>query len=117
MTRLNTVSAWIGRYRAACESNDPADIAGLFTPTAEYFPEPYAVPWHGRDAIVAGWLARPREPGEATFEWHPVAITDYVAVVQGSTVHPDKKFSHMWVIHLDNVGDCQVFTEWRMQQP
>jgi hypothetical protein len=117
MTRLDSVSAWIGRYRAAWESNDPDDIAGLFTATAEYFTEPFATPWRGRDEIVAGWLAHRDEPGETTFEWHPVAITDYVAIIQGTTVYPDKKFSNMWVIRLDDTGDCQEFTEWWMQQP
>lgn len=117
MTRLDVVSAWIGRYRAAWESNDPADIGGLFTETAEYYTEPFATSWHGRDEIVAGWLSHRDEPGETSFEWHPVAITDHVAVIQGTTGYPGKTFSNMWVIRLDHTGDCQEFTEWWMQHP
>jgi hypothetical protein len=117
MANLDAVSAWIARYRTAWESNAPADIGGLFAETGEYFTEPYAAPWRGREQIITGWLDHRDEPGETTFEWHPVSITDHIAIIQGETVYPDKTFSNLWLIRLDDVGQCLQFTEWYMQHP
>jgi SnoaL-like protein len=117
MTNLDAVTAWVGKYRKAWESNDPADIGGLFTKDAAYFPEPYAKPWLGRDKIVARWLRRRDEAGTTTFEWHPVLVTDEVAIIQATTTYPKKTFSNLWVVRLDNSGRARQFTEWWMQHP
>jgi hypothetical protein len=65
---------WMDGYVRAWRFNDPAG-----------FTEPFRPPWRGREQIVKGWLARKDEPGEAAFEWRPVAIAGEVAVVQGTT--------------------------------
>ncbi|TDE57168.1 nuclear transport factor 2 family protein [Nonomuraea mesophila] len=106
--------SWIEGYVRAWNSNDPDDIAALFTENAVYYAEPYSSPWQGRDAIVSEWLARQDKPGEATFEWHPVCVTDEVSVVQGVTTYPDKTYSNLWVIRFVPDGRCREFTEWWM---
>lgn len=108
---------WIDGYVRAWNSNDPDDIAALFTDDAAYYTEPYRAPWQGRDQIVTNWLADKDEPGEATFTWQPVAVTGEVAVVHGTTVYPDKTYSNMWVIRLVPDGRCREFTEWWMEHP
>jgi uncharacterized protein (TIGR02246 family) len=117
MSSLDAVTAWVENYRKAWETNDPDDIAGLFAEDAAYFPEPYAKPWLGRPAIVEGWLAHRDEPGSTTFEWHPLMITEDVAILEGTTTYPDKTFSNLWVLRLDNLGQARQFTEWWMQHP
>ena len=104
-------------YVRAWNSNDPAEIGALFTDDAEYFTAPFRSPWRGRGAIVAGWLEHKDEPGETTFEWQRVAVTDDVVVVRGTTTYPDETFSNLWVIQLDSAGRCRRFTEWWMQHP
>ena len=117
MSSLDAVTSWVQSYRRAWESNDPEEIGGLFAEEAAYFTEPFAPPWLGRAEIVAKWLENSDEPGTTTFEWHPVIITDEVAVVEATTTYPDKTYSNLWVLRLDQVGQALQFTEWWMQHP
>jgi SnoaL-like domain len=117
MSELDRLAAWIDRYVRAWNTNSPADIGGLFADDAEYYTEPYGPPWRGQERIVREWLARQDEPGETTFEWQPVAVTDEVAVVRGTTTYPDRTYSNLWVIRLNPDGRCREFTEWWMQKP
>jgi uncharacterized protein (TIGR02246 family) len=48
---------WLDAYFAAWESNDPADVAGLFTEDAVYRTSPFREPWQGREEIVRWWVA------------------------------------------------------------
>ncbi|MEV6490858.1 nuclear transport factor 2 family protein [Actinoplanes sp. NPDC051633] len=116
MTSLDAVTAWIGNYERAWTSNDPAEIGELFAEDAAYFPEPWATPWRGRAEIVSKWLARLDEPGSWTFSWHPLIVTDDVAIIQGETVYPDRRYSNLWVLRLDSAGQARQFTEWWMDQ-
>jgi hypothetical protein len=51
------------------------------------------------------------------FEWRPVAVTDDVAIVQGTTMYPTETYSNLWVIRLDADGRCREYTEWWMEHP
>jgi SnoaL-like domain len=113
------VAAWIDGYVRAWSSNDPGEIGALFTDDAAYYNEPYATPHRGRQAIVEDWLGRRDEPGQASFRWWPLAVTDELAVVQGETVYHQlrRTYSNLWVIRLAADGRCREFTEWWMRQP
>ena len=117
MADLSPVRSWVDSYVTAWNTNDPAQIGALFAEDAAYCTEPFATPWRGRQQIVERWLARRDEPGETTFEWHPVAITDDVATIQGVTTYGDRTYSNLWVIRLAADGSCREFTEWWMQHP
>jgi ketosteroid isomerase-like protein len=117
MTSLDAVTAWIAAYRKAWESSDPGDIRDLFADDAAYFAEPYAKPWVGREAIVAGWLDRRDDPGTTAFTWQPVIITDELAVIEATTTYPDRVFRNMWILRLEETGRARQFTEWYMQEP
>src|SRR5690606_5097142 len=67
MTDSTTITAWMNGYLRAWDSNDPADIAALFTDDGEYLTAPYATPRRGVDAIVAGWIEDEDQPGDYTF--------------------------------------------------
>lgn len=116
MTSLDAVAAWLGRYQQAWRSNDPGDIAELFADDAEYLPEPWATPWRGREEIVAKWVERADEPGSWTFTWYPVIVNEDLAIIEGQTNYPDKIYSNLWVLRLDNTGRARQFTEWWMDQ-
>ena len=120
MTSLDAVTAWVHKYRRAWESNDAADIGGLFAEDAAYFTEPWAKPWLGRDQIVAQWLEHRDEPGVTTFQWHPLIVTEDLAIIEATTVYsaPEARtYSNMWVLRLDNHGQARQFTEWWMEHP
>jgi len=117
MSSLDAVTAWVDNYRKAWESNDPHDIADLFAEDAAYFTEPYAKPWLGRDEIVAKWVEARDEPGTTTFEWHPLIVTDDLAIIEATTIYPTETYSNLWVLRLDNLGQARQFTEWWMRHP
>ncbi|HJR92709.1 MAG TPA: nuclear transport factor 2 family protein [Acidimicrobiia bacterium] len=106
---------WMDRYVAAWDSNDADDIAGLFDPEAVYDTQTADGPWHGVDAIVAGWQAIDDTPGNWEFDWQPLVETDDIAVVTGRTTYldPPASYRNLFVIqwHPDN-GLCRDFTEW-----
>jgi len=52
MLSTDQVDAWVKRYVHAWQTADPADIAALFTPDAEYHERPYETAWIGRDGVV-----------------------------------------------------------------
>ena len=118
---------WLTRYVHAWRSNDPADIADLFTPGARYLTQPDAEPWLGREAIVAGWLAR-ADPATGWSTRHQILGTHRFpdqgglrGFVQGWTVYADGDqtiaFDNLWVIDLGPDGRAGSFTEWWMQRP
>jgi SnoaL-like domain len=113
----HAVTTWIDGYVRAWNSNDPHEIGALFTGNAQYSTEPYRPPRRGRDAIVAWWLDNHDEPGETTFTWQPLAVTEDVAIVTGTTVYPDRTFSNLWIIRLTPDGECREFAEWWMEHP
>jgi ketosteroid isomerase-like protein len=114
MTDLDVLTEWVHGYLRAWNSNDPADIEALFTDDAEYYPAPFQAPWQGAAEIVRQWLERRDEPGTATFAWNPVVATGDIAVVQGTTVYPDRTYSNLWVIRFGAQRRCREFTEWWM---
>lgn len=113
------VQAWMDGYIAAWNSNDPDAIGALFTDDAVYRPTPFSDGWHGREAIVAGWLDRKDDPGTFAFTWELLAESEALAVVRGLTVYqaPYPTFSNIWVIAFDDAGRCRQFTEWWMERP
>jgi ketosteroid isomerase-like protein len=113
----DTTNRWMQGYLDAWSSNDPDEIRALFTEDAQYFTEPYADPWRGRDGIVEGWLESADEPGSFTFDWTPVSITAEVSIVQGTTRYTDgPTYSNLWVIRFTDDGLAREFTEWWMDQ-
>ena len=117
MPDLASVSRWIDGYVRAWNSNDAAEVRALFTVDAQYSTEPYNPPWHGSDAIVKGWLDHQDQPGETTFDWEPLELTDDLAVITGTTRYPDRSYSNLWIIRLADDGRCRSFAEWWMKHP
>lgn len=119
MTDEKAVRDWMESYLKAWSSNDPADIAALFTENARYYTAPFREPWTGPDAIAEGWVDRKDDPGTWDFRWELLALAGDLAFVQGWTIyHPPNalRYSNLWVIRLDGQGRCSEFTEWWMQE-
>jgi ketosteroid isomerase-like protein len=112
----DVLTKWVTDYRAAWDSNDPDDIAALFTEDALYYTEPFTEPSRGREAIVQNWLDNADQPGDTTFEWKPVVETDEVGIIQAVTSYPHTIYSNLWVIRFDDDGRATEFTDWWMEQ-
>jgi uncharacterized protein (TIGR02246 family) len=110
---------WVRRYVAAWNSNDPQEIADLFTADAEYLTEPYAAPWSGRDEIVAKWLERKDEPGDTKFVYEVLVATPEVGIIKGVSdyLSARTRFFNLWEVCLEDDGCCSRFVEWWMEKP
>jgi len=92
--------------------------AGLCRDSVRWVAAPaFAKPWLGRDAIVQQWLKIKDDPGSTTFEWHPLIVTDDLAIIEATTKYPKDTYSNLWVLRLDNLGQARQFTEWWMKHP
>ena len=93
--RLPTVdrfAAWVERYLVAWDSNDPDDIAALFSEDALYFTLPMREPWRGRKTIVREWLDRKDESGDWwTFKYEVIARDGDLGIVRGVTEYATMK--------------------------
>lgn len=109
--------SWVNSYVRAWNTNDPQDIARLFTEDAKYYTAPHREPWSGRDAIIAGWLDRKDEPGTYEFRHEVLAVAGNLGFVRGWTTYknPPKNYSNLWVIRFAPDGRCAEFTEWWME--
>ena len=126
MTRAD-VEHWLDRYRHAWSTDDPKDIAALFTEDATYSPYPWPRgerTWHGRDTIIEKWIGH----GDAKAKWHfehrIVAVDADTAVIEGWTTYApttetpyEDAYANIWVIRFADDGRALSFAEWWVQRP
>jgi uncharacterized protein (TIGR02246 family) len=108
--------AWLDRYFAAWVSNDPEDVAALFTEDAVYAVSPFAEPWVGRDEIVRRWTSGRQEDVEHASEvlavdgdvvvahWHVRARTEGEASV--------REWDGLLLLRFASDGRCAEHREW-----
>lgn len=118
------LESWLAGYVRAWESDDPTDIAALFTEDATYLTHPFREPWRSRDTIVANWIERGDSGGGAwAFEHEILAVDGPVGVVRGLTTYPatetgpEAVYSNIWLINLAPDGRARSFAEWWVQRP
>ncbi|MFQ5795459.1 MAG: nuclear transport factor 2 family protein [Candidatus Bipolaricaulia bacterium] len=113
----NEFGSWIEGYIKAWNSNDPEEIGGLFAEDGLYYTEPYAEPWRGRQEIVTEWLGRKDEPGTFEFRYEILGVYDNLSVLRGWTKYldPVKEYSNIWIVRLNENGQCTEFTEFWMK--
>ena len=113
------MSAWVERYIRAWNTNDPDEVAGLFTDDAVYLTGPLDIPWNGKDRIVEGWLEAKDEPGTTSFTYEVIAVDGELGVVQGRAryLEPPAEYGNLCLIRLAPDGRCSQFTEYWMKAP
>lgn len=116
MDRQDVVT-WVNGYIKAWYSNVPDDIGRLFARNGRHFTEPFREPWHGREEIIAEWLAHKDEPGTFTFDYQVLGVSDNTGFVRCWTryLEPPAEYSNLWVIRLNEQGECEEFIEWWMK--
>ncbi len=112
------LEAWMDGYIAAWSSNDPVQIASLFSSDAVYDPQTADGEIHGADEISAWWREIGDDSDNWDFEWMPLVETDDVAIITGKTRYfePPASYRNLWVIHFDEDGRCRDFTEWYIEE-
>ena len=102
------VERWIEAYRQAWASDDPQEVAALFTEDAAYSPYPWPRGenlWRGRDQIVGKWLSRGDSKIGWRFEHEILAVEGDTAVIEGWTSYDrgegepwDEAYANIWVV-------------------
>lgn len=117
------IESWLSAYRHAWETDDPDDVAALFTEDATYSPWPFSKSWEGRDTIVAKWIERGDSKNPWRFESEVLAVDGDTSVIKGLTTYPahdeeaEDAYSNIWVVQLAPDGRARSFAEWWVQRP
>ena len=117
------IEGWLAAYRHAWGTDDPDDVAALFTEDATYSPWPFSKPWEGRDAIIARWIERGDSRNPWIFDAEVLAVEGDTGVIQGLTTYPahddeaEDAYSNIWVVRLAPDGRARSFAEWWIQRP
>lgn len=108
----DSATAWVDRYITAWRTNDPGDIAGLFTEDAEYHETPYETDWIGRLEIVDGWQSRwDWQQDGWTFDWQLVSLEGATAVITGIGRYTALgTFDNSWTVRFRTAELCESFT-------
>jgi hypothetical protein len=109
---------WMDGYVEAWTSNDPDDIASLFTVDAVYDPQTADGELHGHKEIIEWWMGIGDHADNWEFEWLPLVETDDISVVTGTTryLDPEASYRNLFVITFADDGLCRDFTEWYIEE-
>ena len=109
---------WMDAYVEAWTSNDPDDIAVLFSDDAVYDPQTADGEMHGHREIVEWWQGIGDHPDNWDFEWLLLVETDDLAVITATTRYfdPAASYRNLFVIKFDEDGLCRDFTEWYIEE-
>lgn len=116
------IREWLAAYRHAWSTDDPAEVATLFTTDVRYFTAPYRPPLEGIPAVQAYWLGE--EEGEIpwSFEYLVLAQEGGLFVVRAVVTYPEgtsaaegpEAFHDLWLVRLDEDGRASEFIEYFM---
>ncbi len=109
---------WMQGYIRAWNSNLPEDIGRLFAEDGRYHTAPYRKPWQGRQEIVANWIDIKDEPGDFTFRYEILGVSGQTGFIRGWTEYlgEQRKYHNLWVVKLNEQGECEEFVEWFMEE-
>jgi len=108
------------RYFDAWVSNDPVDVAALFTEDAIYWVGPFREPWVGRDQIVDRWTSGRQEDVRATFDVVAVdgdrGVAHWNVIARPGGDAGQTEWDGILTIAFAPDGRCQEHREWFTQR-
>jgi len=118
--RKDRFERWLDAYFLAWISNEPNDVAALFTEDATYSVGPFAEPWAGRAEIVRRWISGAQQDVEYAYE---------ILAVEGDTgiAHWNVKagtgggsargeWDGILLITFSSDGRCREHREWLVRR-
>lgn len=116
MDDQDRIEEWLGRYRTAWKTDDPAVIASLFTDDVRYYSTPYRSPRKGREEVVDWWTKHGDSKVSWTFDHEVLAQEGDLFVVRGLTHYPEKTYHNIWLVTLAPDGRAREFIEYWMEE-
>jgi ketosteroid isomerase-like protein len=113
---------WLAAYRHAWTTDDPAEIAALFSEDVRYFTAPYREPLAGVEAVSGYWRGEREAEIPWSFEYQVLAQEGDLFVVRAVTTYPEgtndaedpEVFHNLWLVRLDDDGRASEFVEYFM---
>jgi ketosteroid isomerase-like protein len=113
---------WLAMYRHAWSTDDPGEIAALFSEDVRYFTAPYRPPLEGVEAVAAFWLGEQEAEIPWSFEYQVLAQEGDLFVVRAVTTYPQggsrdedpAQFHNLWLVTLGEDGRASEFVEYFM---
>jgi hypothetical protein len=120
MVDTTSIVEWLDLYRSAWSSDDPEEVARLFTEDVKYYTAPHRDPIVGRDAVVAWWVEMQESQLPWTFEYDIVARESDLYVVRNIAEYPEggsdadgpEIYHNLWLVTLDADGRASEFVEY-----
>ena len=118
----NPIREWLAAYRRAWTTDDPQDVARLFSGDVRYFTAPYRAPLEGIEVVTAFWLGQKEGGIPWSFEYQVLAQEGDLFVVRAVTTYPvgtseaagPETFHNLWLVRLDEDGRASEFVEYFM---
>ena len=113
---------WLAAYRHAWSTDDPAEVAELFSEDVLYFTAPYREPLEGVEALTAYWVGEKEGEIPWSFEYQVLAQEGDLFIVRAVTTYPEggshdhdpAQFHNLWLVTLDADGRASEFVEYYM---
>jgi ketosteroid isomerase-like protein len=124
MIEETRIRDWLAAYHHAWTTDDPGEIARLFTDDVRYFTAPYRPPLEGSDAVAEYWLGERESEVAWSFEYQVLAQEGDLFVLRAVTTYPGgtrsadapEVFHNLWLVTMD--GDrVSDFVEYYMPVP
>jgi ketosteroid isomerase-like protein len=120
MTDTAPIDEWIAAYRHAWSTDDPAEVAALFSEDVRYFTAPFRPPLTGLSEVVGYWLGEEESGLPWSLEYEVVARSGDLYVVRAVVDYPQggaredepATFHDLWLITLGQDGRCREFIEY-----
>ena len=77
---VSQLAKWLLRYFEAWVSNDPVEVAALFSEDAVYYYDPFKEPSKGRRVIVEKWVSDPEGQRDITTSFDVLAVEGNLGV-------------------------------------
>jgi ketosteroid isomerase-like protein len=115
---------WLAAYHHAWTTDDPQEVARLFTDDVLYYNAPFTEPLAGSDLVVEYWLEEAESGIPWSFEYQVLAQEGDLFVVRAVTTYPEgtqgaetpEVFHNLWLVTLE--GDrAAEFVEYFMLVP
>lgn len=110
-------------YFRAWVSNDPDEVAALFSRDAFYHTGPFAEPWRGRGAIVAAWVGDPEQQAGVRYAFEPLAVAGdagiaawRVSYTRNAPRRAAVEVDGVLVAWFDDDGRCAEHREWAVRR-
>ena len=111
---------WLAKLKYAWESKKPEEATALYAGKCLYHESPFTPPYTNQEQILELWRPVPMTQDKINVEFEIFAVTEDIGITRWMAtydlINQNKhvKADGIYVVHLNDVGLCDVFRRWKM---